>query len=881
MNKKYCKRFLNILLFLFLSNINSFSFGMNSSISSINIFYIVTVLGVILVIAKISGVIFEKIKLPSMLGEITAGVIISPFLSWKNLFSTSKFLNFNSELITSVIYIFCYMSCIIIFFMVGLDTNYNIFRKSKIKAIFISFFGILFSFLFTSVTLYFLIQTIFKIKIELFSYQILLVTTATIATSSSIAAESLSRKNKINSLEGKTILSASVVDDFFSLLALVFIVTLISSSPTEHPVFSTLFQAAIKIALIFFTALFFGFFIFGKNSFLTNFFRHRSDITLFTFGITMIISGLTENFGLSVLSGSYLSGVALARSNSSSTIKEKIKTLYSFSTSIFFCSVGILTDLSAFKDQRILFFSLIFITAAIIIKIIAVIIPSLFTDFNFIGSLRISLGMIPRGESAIVIGFIGLTLGFIPGSLFTAIVFLVLITGLLNSILTHIFFTNKCGVKKENLEEEPTHFNIEFPSAEIADLILIKLLNLYKIEGFHIRTLNKKEDTHHIKKEESLIIVSRKKSSLYFFCLKKDESFIYTSIYIVMVELEQTIKKISTPLNKEIILKKIQRDTTITKNQFDISQYLSPELIITDLRGQTKEEVIQEMVDLLYRKDIIKDRDEILKSIWEREKIMSTGMQHGVAIPHCRTDSVNDLICVIGIKKTGVDFDSLDNQPAKIIILTISPKNTPMPHVQLMSSIAQRLTKENRDIVINSNSIGEIYNIFVGKISEKKKIDKNQKKETLFIELLKPELMTTSLKSENKNELIDELLDIIKNNEKLDNETKIREALFEREKLVSTGLSDGIAIPHCRTEHVDRVICAIGIKKEGIDFDSLDKKPSYIFILTLIPKERENMYTQFMSMLIKSILNINVEKLTKCKDKKELYDKLISEISKH
>jgi len=345
---------------------------------------------------------------------------------------------------------------------------------------------------------------------------------------------------------------------------------------------------------------------------------------------------------------------------------------------------------------------------------------------------------------------------------------------------------------------------------------------------------------------------------------------------MVMVEFEQSLKKLIAPLNKEEILKMIQQETEENKTILDLSKYLTPELIISDLKGSTKHEVIEELVDLLYRKDIINDKSDVLSSIWEKENIMSTGMQHGIAIPHCKTDSVSQLICAIGIKKEGVDFHSLDKKTSKIIILTISPVSIPSPHAQFMSSIAQILTENNIGKILKTKSRTELYNIFIGKSRYKKEKKAEGKNKNGFEStyILKPELIKLSLKGKTKLEIIDELLKLIDNDIKLKNYEKVKEEIIKRENLISTGLSDGIAIPHCRTGYVDKLICAIGIKKEGIQFESLDNKPSYIFILTLSPKTQNVPHIQFMSVMIKSILDTDLNKILAFKKEMEFFNYL-------
>ena len=125
----------------------------------------------------------------------------------------------------------------------------------------------------------------------------------------------------------------------------------------------------------------------------------------------------------------------------------------------------------------------------------------------------------------------------------------------------------------------------------------------------------------------------------------------------------------------------------------NIRKILSKELISLDLQGQTKEEVIEELIDLLVASGRVSQRKPAQKAIWDREKKMSTGMQNGIAIPHGKSNCVESLAVAIGIHKVGVDFQSLDQKPAQFFIMTLSPTNRAGPHIQFLAEISRQLNE--------------------------------------------------------------------------------------------------------------------------------------------------------------------------------------------
>ncbi|MEM7393438.1 MAG: PTS sugar transporter subunit IIA, partial [Verrucomicrobiota bacterium] len=141
----------------------------------------------------------------------------------------------------------------------------------------------------------------------------------------------------------------------------------------------------------------------------------------------------------------------------------------------------------------------------------------------------------------------------------------------------------------------------------------------------------------------------------------------------------------------------------------NLRKSISKEAIELDLKSETKEEVIEELVDLMIASSRLKDRKAVLKLINDREKKMSTGMNNGIAIPHAKSDQIDSVIAVIGIKREGLDFESLDGQPARIFIMTLSPAKRAGPHVQFLAEISRHLDIEsNREKVLAAQSRDEV-----------------------------------------------------------------------------------------------------------------------------------------------------------------------------
>ena len=143
------------------------------------------------------------------------------------------------------------------------------------------------------------------------------------------------------------------------------------------------------------------------------------------------------------------------------------------------------------------------------------------------------------------------------------------------------------------------------------------------------------------------------------------------------------------------------------------SDFIQEENILPDLSGKTKTDVIKELLDHMHKLGVVSDYDKALNDILVRENHLSTGLENGIAIPHAKTDGVDKLAIVFGIKKNGIEFESLDAKPANLIFLVLSPKNTSGPHIQALALISRNLNiYSNRERLKSAKSINDIAEIF-------------------------------------------------------------------------------------------------------------------------------------------------------------------------
>lgn len=141
----------------------------------------------------------------------------------------------------------------------------------------------------------------------------------------------------------------------------------------------------------------------------------------------------------------------------------------------------------------------------------------------------------------------------------------------------------------------------------------------------------------------------------------------------------------------------------------NLKKVLTQESVLMPVTEDTKQGVIEEMVDFLAGSGKIHNREAALQAVLAREAKMSTGMQHGIAIPHGKTDSVDQLIVAVAISPKDIDFDAMDGNPSRIFIMTLSPENRTGPHIQFLAEISKVLGDETlRDQLVAATDPGQV-----------------------------------------------------------------------------------------------------------------------------------------------------------------------------
>ncbi|MDR0656761.1 MAG: cation:proton antiporter [Treponema sp.] len=672
-------------------------------------------IGIILFAVRLGGRLVKRIRIPPVLGELLAGIIIGPYALGalalpgfpQGVFPLP---GGESMAVSPELYAFATVASIILLFTSGLETDLALFLRYSVAGVVIGLGGVIFSFGLGAASGVFLLHASFL------DPRCLFLGILSTATSVGITARILSDQKKMDSPEGVTVLAAAVFDDVLGIIALAVVMGLVA-------VLSGNVEAggldAAEILLIAGKAfgIWLGFTVLGLifsrqlASFL-KLFRHSFDFSVLALGVALILSGIFEKQGLAMIIGAYIAGLSLSRTDIAAIIQERLHGLYEFFVPVFFAVMGMMVDLREIFSPAVLGFSLIYTAVAILAKIIGCGGPALLLGFNRRGALRIGTGMVPRGEVALIIAGIGLASGALDKQLFAVIILMTLVTTLAAPPLLSVSLKMKgMGTRKPVKGSDSIQAHWDFNSPEVANLVIDTLLRDLRAEGFFVQTLNDDEGIIQARKDSIILIITRKVEALSIESAAADMPFVKTAVYELILNLSEAVLKLKANSDPAAMKKELADMDGLSRRE--PLGLIRRDCVILNLRGRTKEEVITEMVDLLDRREKLTNRDQALQDVLSREKTMSTGMQHGIALPHGKTDGVAEICAAVGISREGVEFDSIDGEKSKIFIMVLSPRTSSGPHVQFLANVGSVLKDEEiREKLVAADTQDEVVLLF-------------------------------------------------------------------------------------------------------------------------------------------------------------------------
>ena len=703
-------------------------------------------LGVILFAAKVGGMIASAMKLPSILGELGAGIVIGPWALGgigigHGLFAQGLFhgvalreiaaTNPSIAATSPELYGFATLASIILLFLSGLETNLKMFLKYSFVGSMVGVGGVIVSFAFGDICAVLLLPKFFAHFAPLAEMPFaeamtqaapLYMGIMSTATSVGITARILSEKKKMDSEEGTTIMAGAVIDDVLGLIVLAIGNGIIASqvaakSAAGAAASSGLDWANIGLVAVKAFGVWLGATLVGVLAaryiakFLKTVFKSPVVIAMMAFGLSMVLAGFFEFMGLAMIIGAYVMGLALSRTDLKHTIQEMLDPVYAFLVPVFFCVMGMMVDVSALCSKPVLYFGAIYTALAVAAKVIGCMVPSLFCGFNVLGGLRIGAGMVPRGEVALIIAGIGLSAGFLTPEIFGIGILMTLVTTVVAPpALVGLFAPQAKGVRHPKASASHSReIAFELSSPEVAEYILAKLVNEFRVEGFFTSLLSKEENIWEVVLDEVELSIRLSGHRILVQCTKEEEAMLMTAWMEVASQVNDLAKSISKPMRSDT-MGKLLRDTEAKGASKDarkgsMLRYMQGFVMLPGFRAATKAEAFRKMIEAMHAEfpKHVPDVEAAMSCVLKREAAMPTGLDHGIAVPHGRDESIVNIAGAVAVvdntgSETGgciADYETIDKSPVDIIVLTLANDQAQTPYLQLMSAISRILRADD------------------------------------------------------------------------------------------------------------------------------------------------------------------------------------------
>ncbi|MFH1077028.1 MAG: cation:proton antiporter [Pseudomonadota bacterium] len=421
----------------------------SGAVGSIDVPHIVLSIAIMLLAAKIGGEIAErKFKQPGVLGELLAGVVISPF-------ALGPYLGFHvipGEImpISPEIDLIGQIGAVILLFLAGIETDVKQFMKFGKVAGFVAAGGVIVPFILG----YFAIKLFYTPpEGEPIEYVALFTGAILTATSVGITARVLKDIDRMNSEEGTTILAAAVIDDILGIIVLAMVIGVIGAATgvqelnfidnawnevVPKSTTTDILWIVVKAAVFWGLVLYLGLKYSDKISNLLGRFETKGALMVIALVIGFIISYLAAYIGLALIIGAYAAGLALSASTHREHLIEEITPIFNFIVPIFFVAMGMLVNVK--EAVTIAGLGLLILVLAIIGKALGCGIVSYYSGFNYHGALRVGTGMIPRGEVGLIVAYIGLSQGIIQQPIYVIAVVMSIVTTLITPPLLKTTF---------------------------------------------------------------------------------------------------------------------------------------------------------------------------------------------------------------------------------------------------------------------------------------------------------------------------------------------------------------------------------------------------------------------------------------------------------
>ncbi|NIM45697.1 MAG: hypothetical protein GTO54_08765 [Nitrososphaeria archaeon] len=439
-------------------------------------------ISVLIVMAKLLGSVFESLKMPTVLGELFAGMVFGPYaLGGVIEISGVPLVEFNE-----IIYAFAEIGAIIVLFVAGLEMTFAQFKAAGFPSLVIGTAGVAIPFAMG----YWLYMALG------FSLQsAIIVGAALTATSIAISVRTLEEIGKLSSREGTVLVNSAVIDDVLSLSVLALVISVVEAGVV--PSFAEMIFKVVWALILWLLLILIGVYAIPRFVDQASLMKVEGSMEVVAIASCFGMAALAAGLGLSPLVGAFAAGMAMASSRIIVKIRLFIRHIMLVFSPIFFGVMGASVNPAAFSSETAVIMALL-VAVALFSKVAGCGLPAALILKDKVKGLRVGIGMASRGEVGLIVGGAGLTAGVIAQNLYVQIVGMVIFTTIITPIVLERSFTRlKAGdeVLREIPLEEPTIFDEYFKSKDldivrgltIAIELEIKSRNYYQAKSSEVK----------------------------------------------------------------------------------------------------------------------------------------------------------------------------------------------------------------------------------------------------------------------------------------------------------------------------------------------------------------------------------------------------------
>ena len=506
-------------------------------------------LGILIVFTRIGGFWLRKwLRLPGVLGELIVGMAIGPYalgqFHWPIVGQLFPFGPGGSP-VSPELYAFSTFASIVLLFLSGLETDLSTFLRYSVAGTVVGIGGVTISFfLGTGCAVWFGLADNWLAPHALFLGAI-----AT-ATSVGISARILGERKKMDSPEGVTILAAAVFDDVLGIIVLAIVVGMSRAESEGGVSWPHILFIASKAFGFWIGATAAGLLLARRFSKMLKYFKSTQAISALALGFGLLLAGLSEMAGLAMIIGAYIMGLSLSRTDLVQVIQKEIEGLQNILVPVFFATMGMMVNFSAIVP--VFKIGLVYSLLAIFSKVAGCGLPALFCGFNGHGAIRIGVGMLPRGEVALIVAGIGLTTGAIGQDIFGIAILMTLITTLLGPALLAGSFENPAsGLRKpdDSAKAQNRTIRISFASNDMSEFMLARIVRAFRQEEFYVYRLSPDAETYHIRKDENFFILEGENTDICLTTTLQNETLARLIVAEEMLTLRSMLHMVQESVN--------------------------------------------------------------------------------------------------------------------------------------------------------------------------------------------------------------------------------------------------------------------------------------------------------------------------------------------